>query len=152
MSANDILRIIKKAAEDTIENSKPFELQAGTVIQVSPLHIQTDANITHREEAGDLILTHLVRDYEVDITVNHSTDKIENIKDEKYIVPGQATNPIPGMVALTEHTHKYSGRKKIIMHLGLKVGEKVHLLQEQGGQRYVVLDRVDDPPVSGEWL
>lgn len=37
-----------------------------------------------------------------------------------------------------------TGRKKIIIHNALKVGDKVMLLQEQGGQKYIVLDKVGD--------
>jgi hypothetical protein len=33
-------------------------------------------------------------------------------------------------------------RRKYTVHLGLKAGEKVILIREQGGQRFVVLDRV----------
>jgi len=149
---NDIARTMKKLAEDAIENGKPVIFQAGTVIQENPLHIRADDKVVHKFENGDLVLTHLVRDYEVDITVNHSTEKVEEIKDLKYIVPGKATSPIVPMADLAEHNHKYEGRKKIIMHLGLKTGEKVLLMREQDGQRYIVLDRVNDPIVSGEWL
>lgn len=33
-------------------------------------------------------------------------------------------------------------RRKYTVHLGLKVNEKVILVREQGGQRFIVLDRV----------
>ena len=149
---NDIARTMKEISEKAMKNGKPVEFQAGTVINENPLKIQSDDKVVHDASLGDLILTHLVRDFEVDISVNHSTEKIENVVDEKYIVPGPADVPLPGMVPLTEHNHTYEGRKKIILHLGLKTGEKVILMREQGGQRCYVLDRVDDPITSGEWL
>ncbi|MES1045285.1 DUF2577 domain-containing protein [Heyndrickxia oleronia] len=33
-------------------------------------------------------------------------------------------------------------RRKYTVHYGLKTGEKVTLIRQQGGQKYVVLDRV----------
>lgn len=149
---SDMIRLFKQIAKDEIEAGDPMILQTGTVIQVNPIHIRVDDKITHREERGDLILTHLVRDYEVDITVSHSVENINEIKNEKYTKPGKAENPINPMSDLTEHNHTYKGRKKIIMHLALKVGENVLLLRENGGQRYIVLDRVYDPIVEGEWI
>lgn len=149
---SDMIRLFKQMAKDVIENDNPMILQTGTVIQINPIHIRVDDKITHREEDGDLILTHLVRDYEVDITVSHSVENINEIKNEKFTKPGKAEDPIIPMSDLTEHNHTYEGRKKIIMHLALKVGENVLLLRENGGQRYIVLDRVYDPTVEGEWI
>ncbi len=41
-----------------------------------------------------------------------------------------------------EHTHAYRDRKVFTVHNALKTGEKVILLRVQGGNQYVVLDRV----------
>ncbi len=41
-----------------------------------------------------------------------------------------------------EFTEDMSGVKKVKVHNSLKVGEKVVLLQLQGGQRFLVVDRV----------
>lgn len=145
---SDLIRLIKQTAKDCIENDNPMVVQTGTVIQESPLHIQCDDRDIHKQEKGDLLLTHLVRDYEVDITVKHSTDSIFGAWDTSHDHSGKVPKtPIP-----IDHEHEYTGRKKIIMHLGLKVGEKVLLLRENGGQRYIVLDRVLDPNVEGEWI
>lgn len=149
---SDMIRLFKKIAKEEIENGDPMVLQTGTVIQINPIHIRVDDRIVHREERGDLIFTHLVRDYEVDITVSHSVENIDTIKNEKYTKPGKAEEPTIPMSDLTEHNHTYKGRKKIIMHLALKEGEKVLLLRENGGQRYIVLDRVYDPIAEGEWI
>lgn len=39
-------------------------------------------------------------------------------------------------------TTSLSGRKEITLHNALAAGEKVILLRQQGGQKYVVLDRI----------
>ena len=36
--------------------------------------------------------------------------------------------------------------------MGLKVGEGVILLKKQGGQRRLVIDRIDAPITQGEWF
>ena len=126
---SDMIRLFKQIAKDVIENDKPVVVQTGTVIQINPIHIRVDDKITHKEEDGDLILTHLVKDYEVDITVQHSTDSIYGSWDTNHGHPNVGAAPIP-----INHEHEYTGRKKIIMHLALKKGEKVLLLRENGGQ------------------
>lgn len=52
----------------------------------------------------------------------------------------------------TKHAHEYKGRKKVLIHYGLKQGESVLLIRMQGGQKYLVLDRIGEVPVKGEWI
>lgn len=40
------------------------------------------------------------------------------------------------------HTHKITGKKKIIIHNGLAVGDEVILIRQQEGQRFIVVDRI----------
>jgi hypothetical protein len=40
--------------------------------------------------------------------------------------------------------------KTIVIHRSLKEGEKVMLQRIQGGQRYIVMDRVDDAFMDGD--
>ena len=40
------------------------------------------------------------------------------------------------------HTHKITGKKKIIIHNGLGVGDEVILIRQQEGQRFIVVDRI----------
>ena len=47
---------------------------------------------------------------------------------------------------------KHLLRKKIKIYQGLLIGEGVVMIKEQGGQRHIVLDRLDDPITSGEWF
>lgn len=52
----------------------------------------------------------------------------------------------------TLHGHGYKGKKKVLMHYGLKQGESVLLIKMQGGQKYIVLDRIGNVPTEGEWV
>ena len=83
------------------------------------------------------ILTRAVVDHYVDITVSHVT--------ENRAGGG-------GDAEFASHNHDYAGRKKILVHNGLQVGEKVILLQQAGGQQYIVLDRATDHIAGGQWL
>lgn len=43
-----------------------------------------------------------------------------------------------------DHT-TYTERKKFTVHLGLKTGERVLMLRCDGGQKFIVLDRLEAP-------
>lgn len=52
----------------------------------------------------------------------------------------------------TRHRHGFSGRKRIMIYNGLREGEKVILLRAEGGQRFIVIDRLCDAATEGEWV
>ena len=47
--------------------------------------------------------------------------------------------------SVPSHKHAYMGTKPYRVHLSLKAGEQVLLLRADGGQKYIVLDRVEAP-------
>lgn len=51
----------------------------------------------------------------------------------------------------TRHRHGFSGRKRILIYNGLREGENVILLRAEGGQRFIVIDRLCDAATEGEW-
>ena len=132
----DLIQLLKELSKKTNEANEPFEHRKGIVETVNPLTIKVDQKLTLEEE--DLILTHLVKDYDVDISVSHETKEFE-------LIEGAPTD-------IKKHKHEYEGRKKITIHQGLKPGEEVILLKVQGGQAYIVLDRYTPPQTEGEWL
>lgn len=112
---NDIVMAIKKAAKEAIEAADPTAIQFGTVKSTSPLKIIVEQK--KELTIAQLILTRNVKDYELEMTVNHETEIAE------------------------AHSHEYKGRKKFTVHNALKVGDSVMLLKMQGGQKYIVLDK-----------
>lgn len=140
----DIIETIKKAALDAVENSSPTSIMYGTVISVKPLEIQIEQKLLLTSEF--LILTKNVIDYETEITVNWSTEEknfnsnhshnCNVISNEEVSVTIENQN-----IELT-HNHNMTGKKKIIIHNGLKTNDKVILLQQQGGQKFIVLDKI----------
>lgn len=114
----------------------------------SPLEIQIDQKLTLTQDY--LILTKAVLDHEVDIEVNHFTEQSALVGYEPWDT--KHSHPDAGIGEINpNHRHQYSGRKKIKIFNGLQVGEKVILIRLQGGQKYVVLDRINNHTVKGEW-
>lgn len=140
-----MIDVIKEVIEKLLERKKMTKLEFGIVESVKPLTVRIDAKKLLQEE--DLILSHLVKDYYVDITVQHSTDSIYGSWNTSHSHPDAGNNSIP-----TDHEHEYKGRKKILIHNGLLKGEKVVMVRQEGGQLYYVLDRTNDPTVQGEWI
>ena len=126
--------VLKKLINQTIQAGKPTALIKGEVTSTSPVTVKVEGRF--EISAPFLELTHNVKDYYVDITVSHTT--------ENRAGGG-------GYAEFASHNHDYTGRKKILVHNGLKVGEFVWLIRQEGGQVFVVLDRVNEPTCSGQW-
>lgn len=115
---HEAAQLIKKLAMDAVKESAPAGILYGQVVRVTPLRIYVDQKITLTEEF--LVLTKNVMDYEVEMTLEHETESAEG------------------------HTHRYEGRKKFTIHNALKEGDLVTMIQAQGGQLYVVIDKAGD--------
>lgn len=122
----DFLSLLKRAAIEAVEAGKPVKVMFGEVKAINPLQIMVEQKLPLTEEF--LILTEAVKDHEHEITV----------------VDWQTENASGGGgdSAFAAHNHQIVGRKKIIIHNALQVDEKVLLLAMQGGQKFIVVDRV----------
>ena len=119
----DIVGIVKKAAIEAVEASKPVNLLFGTVTSVAPLTIQVDQKTILT--AAMLVLCESVVDHWEDVTVSFAG----------------------------ENNIKVTGRKKVKIHGGLKPGETVLLARMQGGKKFAVIDRIKPAAdLSGEWI
>ena len=119
----DIVGIVKKAAIEAVEASKPVNLLFVTVASVDPLTIQVDQKTILT--AAMLVLCESVVDHWEDVTVSFA--------DENNV--------------------KVTGRKKVKIHGGLKPGETVLLVRIQGGKKFAVIDRIKPAAdLSGEWI
>ncbi len=121
---------VRKAALQAVAGSMPTGIYFGTVVNISPLRVQIEQKLTL--ESSQLLLSSLVQDITVDMTVNHFVEEYSH----EHNLPGG------GLSSADTHNHNYSGRKSFMIHFGLQVGEKVMLLRMQGGQKYIVLDRI----------
>lgn len=152
LSANSLIKAMKKAAVEAVAAQKPMAMCLGEVISTNPLKISVDQKMTLT--SAQLMLTNAVRDFSVDMTVDHTTGSalgsVNLAHQHSYSGTTQGDDTYSGTTgsaggASLEHTHTYKGRKKFTAHLGLKTGEKVILLRCDGGQKFIVLDRVEVP-------
>lgn len=122
----DLLSLLKQAAIEAVEAGKPVKVMFGVVQKINPLQIMVEQKLPLTEEF--LILTEAVKDHEHEIT----------------LLDWQTENASGGGgdSAYAAHAHQIVGRKRIIIHNALQVGEKVMLLAMQGGQKFIVVDRV----------
>lgn len=123
--ANDFLKLMKKTAMEAVDASKPANMVFGKVLSASPLKIIVDQKLILNE--AQLGLSRNVTDFEVEMTVDHTTENTSGGSAE---------------ASFENHKHAYLGRKKFLVHNALKSGEEVVLVQVAGGQKYIVIDRI----------
>ncbi len=143
MNPSDFVKIIQDVAKNIYNNSEPPDIEFGKVESIEPLTIRVNQRLLLTED--ELILTNLVKDFKVDIEVAHKTVN-DDVLDTLHDHQGVAKNSFD-----SHHYHAYEGRKKITIYLGLKVGENVVLIKKHGGQKRLVIDRVEATFTEGEW-
>lgn len=161
----NIVELIQEIVKNTNNASALTNVMFGTVTSTSPLKILVEQKLELSEEF--LILTKNVKDYTVDVTVNwdtentslnanhsHTTNVNSNISVSSDISPNddnqKITNKIDGNINVSveqkninlTHKHNISGRKSMTIHNALVNGDKVILIQQQGGQKFIVIDKV----------
>lgn len=124
-SALLLAETIKQLAREQVTHDNPVQVLFGTVKTIDPVSVDVDQFGTLTSEF--LVLAREVTDYNVEMTVDHMTEKMQ----------GGGKDP-----SFTAHAHPYKGRKVFTVHKKLQVGERVILLAVQGGQQFVILDRV----------
>lgn len=108
-----LLNLIKRAAAEAVDASNPVQVLYGEVIAADPLAVQVDQRFILTTEF--LVVPEGLAPYTVDLRHSHGYD-------------GSTTGS-----ALAD---------PVVIRRGLEAGDKVILLRTQGGQQYVILDRV----------
>ena len=135
------VEIIKQAALDAVNASKPMSVLFGKVVSEDPLKIEVEQKMTL--ERPQLILTRNVTDYKVEMTVEeHETeDKDHNHNIISAVCPnGNVTVVLEAAI----HRHKSKGLRKFTVHNALKADDIVLLIQVPGGQQFIVIDRLEE--------
>ena len=167
----DILQIIKQASQEANEASDPMKLCYGEVTGTSPLKILVNASFEIPEEF--IVLTRNVTDYKTTITfadvasnktenATIDTSHTHNVPEQKInanlsVSAGTTSGTASGTITVpaqntketefdsqTKHSHKFIGKKEVTVNNHLVVGDKVILLRDKGGQKYLVLDRIGE--------
>lgn len=121
-----ILNVMKQAGKNATEAGNPVNVCFGKVTSTSPIKILVEQKITLGK--AQLVLTRNVTDYSVNVTVDWETNTSLDVTTE-------------GGMNLS-HGHDVKGKKKMTIHNALQKGDEVLLLRVQGGQKYIVMDRV----------
>ena len=124
--ANGLVEAVKKAAMDVQKSTKPVNVYFGEVISKSPLAINVEQKMLLGEK--QLILTRNVTDYMTTVTVQWTA--------ENSVPPDGETAAAPA------HTHNIVGTKNFLMHNALEKGDRVILIRQQEGQKFIVVDRI----------
>ncbi|WFD12203.1 DUF2577 domain-containing protein [Tepidibacter hydrothermalis] len=127
---NNLLITIRKIALEAVNASKPTAVVYGKVISTSPLKIQVEQKMTLT--AAQLVLTRNVTNYTTKISFNNPAIK--------NIVKNYSMDDIPG--SNYKLTYQENVKNEITIYNGLVVGDEVVMIQMQGGQKYIVIDRV----------
>ncbi|WP_291579566.1 DUF2577 domain-containing protein [Clostridium sp. UBA6640] len=107
-----MINIIKKAGIDAVGASNPVNIIFGEVLNVEDFKIKIDQKLILPKEF--FIIPESLTKYEIDLSHNHNYTN------------GSTSNAL----------------NKVVIREGLKQGDKVLLLRVQGGQQYIILDKV----------
>jgi hypothetical protein len=107
-----MIEIIKQASVGAVGANNPVAITFGEVLNADELKIKIDQKQILPKEF--FVIPESLTRYEIDLTHIHAA-------------PGGSTS---------------NALSKIVIREGLKTGDKVILLRVQGGQSYVILDKV----------
>lgn len=128
---NDLLEIIKKAAVEAVDAKKPSGLLFGKVISDSPLKVLVEQKMTLTME--QLVLCRNVTDFKTKISFDNPNIK----QDYTTWDMGESTES-----PLRKISFKKKLKHDITVYNKLKTGDEVLLLRQQGGQKFIIVDRV----------
>ncbi|MBR3552469.1 MAG: DUF2577 domain-containing protein [Clostridia bacterium] len=144
LDAARFAEMMKQAALLALDERAPFAFCIGTVVSPEPsLRVRVEQRLVLSEK--QLLLTNAVRDYYVKLsTCGESTGQADGTAHttEHSRRPPAAPEDYG---AFDSHDHEYKGDKWFKVNLKLKAGESVLLLRIDGGQKYIILDRLEAP-------
>lgn len=128
--SSGIIQTMQRAANEVVEAGKPVNVVYGTVMAADPLEIRITPDLTVKEADGQIKKARQVTDYDTEVTVHD------------WYTENQSGGS--GEASFAAHNHLITGRKQVTIHNSLKVGDIAILLRKQGGQEYVVIDKVGE--------
>lgn len=140
--ANELVQSLKKAAVDAMDASKPVNVYFGEVRSTSPLEINVEQKMILGE--AQLVLTRNVTDFDTMVTINWESEDDSASHRHSIDLTDSGNDRISGMTekADAKHSHTLTGQKQITIHNALESGDEVILIRQQGGQKFIVVDRI----------
>ncbi len=128
---SDFLDAIKNISVNAVETSKPTAILYGCVAEVNPLKIKVEQKFIITEKF--LVLSRNVTDFQTQISFDNP-----NIK--QVYTTWDMDETVESPKAKVDFKEKV--KHNVTVYNSLKVGENVILIRCQGGQRFIVVDRV----------
>lgn len=135
-----LLKAIQSVSSAAVQAGAPTGIYYGTVTSETPLQILVEQKMELTEEF--LVLSSAVRDHKVELTAAMETEDASFSTSHTH--PCDAQSTVGSASFDSAHRHRLEGRKQVLLHLALRTGEKVILLRMQGGQKFLVLDRLGE--------
>lgn len=145
----DLVQSMKKAALEAVNASKPAGIIFGVVINIDPLEIDIEQRMTLGPD--QLVVCQHLTDYTVEVDVDwNSASALGGENNELKITgnTGSASGHSHSGTSLViepsnlTHYHKTQGTKIMTIRNALQPGDQVVLFRMQGGQKFIVMDRV----------
>lgn len=128
LDATDMVKVLQQAAVDAVRAAKPTEVTRGRVVSTEPVQIMVDQKITLGELQLDRGET--MEEYKAETEL-----EIEEIDlDLTMEIDGET------VAAKVKGSGKMIGTMKV--RRSLDVGDEVILVRQQGGQKYIMYDKV----------
>lgn len=118
---SELVKAIRQVSNETTEAQGPVNICYGKVLSTSPLSVLVDQKLTLG--AAQLVLTRNVTDYEIQLSMERQEFELEEN-------------------GLGSNCHVSADRQWALIHNALAAGEEILLLRQQGGQKYIIIDRV----------
>ena len=150
----DLIETVKKIVQGVLNESSPCNVLFGTVTSANPLEITVEQKLKLTKDVVNYTTTATIEwnTNKVNQNVNHNHSISGNINVDSSISPNdnnaKITNKVTSALETEQYTkdlghmHSIAGTKSITINNALKQNDKVILLQQAGGQKYIVLDKV----------
>lgn len=129
--------LLTNIIESSVNNMNPTRVFIAEVIKLKPIELKilnTDITIY----SSQILLTKNVMNYKVNITNNQDTTEIES-HTHNYVNPSGTPTPT---TSENRHKHTLKGKTEHILHHTLSLRDNVVVLQFQGANKYLILDKV----------
>ena len=128
LDATDMVKVLQRAAVEAVRASKPTEVTHGKVVSIEPMQIMVDQKITLGElqlDRGETMEEYMA---ETELEIEEIDLALTMEIDGKSVI------------AKVKGSGKMIGKMKA--RRSLDVGDEVILVRQQGGQKYIMYDKV----------
>ncbi len=128
LDATDMVKVLQRAAVEAVRASKPTEVTHGKVVSIEPMQIMVDQKITLGElqlDRGETMEEYMA---ETELEIEEIDLALTMEIDGKSVM------------AKVKGSGKMIGKMKA--RRSLDVGDEVILVRQQGGQKYIMYDKV----------